>query len=134
VDVVLDVPGGSTVSGTGIIVYTWNGGDNQLWAIQPAPNNPGFSVFRNKKSQLLLTVPPVAGGQVIQVADNGQDTQLWRFVPTGDGLSNYVINKHSGLVLDVKGVNAWDGTPVIHYKQNNGANQQWYGGVPNVPG
>jgi hypothetical protein len=134
--VVLDVPGGSTDPFAPIIIYQANGGDNQLWNIKPVDWAEGFFWIGNKKSQLVLTVPDTPGGQVFQEGINGQDTQLWRFVRDNNVAVvpvSFVVNKHSGLVLDVRGGGIGDGTPVIHYQQNGGSNQLWFGGDEALP-
>jgi len=127
---VLDVPGGNTAPFTPIIIYQPNGGDNQLWNFEPVLDDPGFFWIGNKKSQLLLTAPTNPGGQVFQLGNNASDLQMWQFVPANDVLrrANYIVNKHTGLVLDIKGDTIENGTPVIQYQLNHGKNQQWYGG------
>jgi hypothetical protein len=123
---VLDVAGASTEPGAGIIIDQFNGGDNQWWSITAVAD--GFFWIVNKKSRCFLSAPGSSEGQVFQSQTNAEDTQLWRFMPTGDGATNYVVNKHSGLVLDVERAEFTNGTAVIQFPRNNGVNQQWFGG------
>ncbi|KAL5530935.1 hypothetical protein ACEPAG_3811 [Sanghuangporus baumii] len=52
-------------------------------------------------------------------------SQMWLIEPLTDGVSFTIRNAQSGNVLDVKGSNTDDGTPIIIYQQLNNPNQQW---------
>jgi hypothetical protein len=131
---VLDVAGGSTQPGAGIVLYGQsNSRESQLWNIYPAKDDPGYFYIGNKKSQLVLTVTaeiPGNGAQVFQTGLDNSDAQKWRFAPAGDphSLFDYVFNKFSGLVLDLEENRIADGTPILQYIQNGGRNQYWRGG------
>jgi|GEM_PF-483484 hypothetical protein len=54
---------------------------------------------------------------------NNNLAQQWKFESTG---SNYVIvNRSSGLAIDVSGGSINNGNTLIQYSRHNGANQQW---------
>jgi elongation factor Tu len=52
---------------------------------------------------------------------------MWRFLPIGDGVSYYLMTKHSSKVLDVSGGPAAlsNGAPLQQWSPLAGANQRW---------
>ncbi|KAL9585731.1 MAG: hypothetical protein Q9212_001350 [Teloschistes hypoglaucus] len=89
--------------------------------------------IRNKSSGSVLGIGATTGGLVPSA---GQDkigprqtladrSQMWLTEPLSDGVSFRIRNAQSGDVLDVRGSEVADGTPVIIYGQTNNPNQQW---------
>jgi len=125
---VIDVPGGSKNGGTPVILFQehdFNPGDNQLWELRLTGESDGsghpFVFIINKNSGLALTVPNIpqfdVGAPVFQTTLLQSDNQKWlQFPPPNQPGLFLFSNKHSAMVLDVKGANSSNGTPII---QNN---------------
>jgi hypothetical protein len=122
-DWVLDIAGKNP--GDGIMLNGQVEQDSQYWDIFTAQGDPGYFHIGNKLTQLVISVPAIRGDEArVFLSGLGPwDTQKWRFEPGIHG--NYVINKFSGLVLDVEHANYAQGTSIIQYLRNGGLNQQW---------
>lgn len=128
---VIDLPGGTKKPGAGIILYAQTNGVNQHWELRDTgeQNNNGVHYYNiiSHASGLALTVTAQrgagVGAQVFQAGLGPWDTQKWA-IGSGD---TFIVNKFSGLVLDIQGDNLSLGTPIITYTQNpvNNANQRW---------
>jgi len=79
----LDVQGGSTANGTPVILYTANGGNNQLWSF--TRNSDGtykFSPGSNAAAGLdNANNSTAAGNAIIQWTFNGGLNQEWVVAP-----------------------------------------------------
>ncbi|WP_027379525.1 DUF3472 domain-containing protein [Chryseobacterium daeguense] len=94
---------------------------------QPANIDPNvFYRIKNVGSNLYITPQnySTAGSvKMVQQNFNSNLTQQWRFEKTG---SNYIIiNRASGLAIDVPGSNINNGTTLIQYQKHGKTNQQW---------
>jgi len=72
-----------------VLQYSWHGGDNQLWSIEPLDN--GYYVVRNKFSGYVLTIhneSKESGEKVIHYHYYGHPGQHWSF-----GANNVVYVK-----------------------------------------
>jgi len=121
----LDVNGGSTVNGAGIIQWPQNGGNNQQWQI--TDNGGGYYKITNRNSGLALDVnsaSTVNGAGIIQWPWNGGNNQQWQLTATSDGIYK-AINRNSGLALDVNGASTANGAGIIQWPWGGGNNQQW---------
>jgi hypothetical protein len=121
----LDVNGGSTVNGAGIIQWPQNGGNNQQWQI--TNNGGGYYKVTNRNSSLALDVngsSTANGAGIIQWTWNGGNNQQWQLTATSDGIYK-AINRNSSLALDVNGASVANGAGIIQWPWNSGNNQQW---------
>lgn len=121
----LDVNGGSTVNGAGIIQWPQNGGNNQQWQI--TNNGGGYYKVTNRNSGLALDVNSSStanGASIIQWTWNGGNNQQWQLTATSDGIYK-AINRNSSLALDVNGASVTNGAGIIQWPWNSGNNQQW---------
>jgi hypothetical protein len=95
----------------------------------------GYWYIQNYYSGLVLDVPNGStkiGTPIQQYPYNGGDNQLWYFIP----ISTYyygsydtaylIVNKKSGMVLDVPGFSTSNGTIIQQYQRNDGRNQRWW--------
>jgi hypothetical protein len=115
----LDVNGGSTVNGAGIIQWPQNGGTNQQWII--TSNGGDYYKITNRNSGLALDVNgglTANGTGIVQWPWSGANSQQWQLTTTSDGIYK-AINRNSGLALDVNGVG------IIQGPWTGGNNQQW---------
>ncbi|MDB5149665.1 MAG: hypothetical protein JWQ57_3685 [Mucilaginibacter sp.] len=121
----LDVNGGSTANGAGIIQWPQNGGNNQQWVI--AANGGGYYKVTNRNNGQSLDVnmsSTANGAGIIQWPWNGGNNQQWQLTATSDGIYK-VINRNSGLALDVNGASTTNGAGIIQWPWGGGTNQQW---------
>jgi len=121
----LDVNGGSTVNGAGIIQWPQNGGNNQQWQI--TDNGGGYYKIANRNSGQALDVnmsSTANGAGIIQWPWNGGNNQQWQLTATSDGIYK-AINRNSGLALDVNGASTANGAGIIQWTWGGGNNQQW---------
>ena len=123
----LDVSGGSTSLGAGVIDWVANGGANQSWTFIPYSTN--VYEIENNNSGMCLTTDNVAGDQVYQFACLGASTQLWYTQLTPSSTSDWTIrSQSSGLYLDVNGDSPWQGTSIDTWYFNGGYNQ-YFGAI-----
>ena len=107
-------------------VYT----DAQLWTLDLTPV-PGVFYITNKASGQVLTVPAgVKDGIFPTLASkraNYDPEQLWKFVPSGDGvyrmIQNYSLDGN-GMVLDGAGGGA--GKEIYMWSRADNDNQKFY--------
>jgi hypothetical protein len=74
----LDVSGGSTAAGAGIVQWTNNGGNNQMWNMIQVIQ--GTYLMENERSRLLLNTQGVAQGTQLVQRGSGSytDPQMWK--------------------------------------------------------
>jgi alpha-L-fucosidase 2 len=122
---VLDVYGGSTADGAKVVQWSWTGGTNQQWRLEPNSDQSFRLVSRG--SGKVLQNPggsTTQGTQLDQWSDTAGTHQWWRLVDAGDGYHR-LVNVRSGLVADVSGGSLNDGAQVVQWAANGGTNQQW---------
>ncbi|SRR5579871_2355115 len=119
----LDMSGGSTSSGGGLIQWYANGGANQEWTFIPYGGTNNYMI-QNVNSQLCLTTDGVAGDQLTQFPCAGGPSQIWH-TPLNPSLvaAATIMNPWSGLYMDVYGDSPWAGAGIDAYYYNGGNNQ-----------
>lgn len=115
----LDDPGFSVTSGTQLIQWSPNGGNNQKWRF--TNNGSGQYTITNGFSGLYMTD---ASGKLTQAAQSNAANQLW-ILKAGSNGAYTLTNKGTGKVMDDPGFNTADGTGIITWSANGGANQNW---------
>jgi hypothetical protein len=136
----LDIRGASKDGFAPAILFSSNGGDNQMFELRPtgetdaAGNN--FVWIIAKHSGMALSVPLEPrfdkGAQVFQeplltgAPGREGDVQKWLQSPGPRGQGIIFGNKWSSLVLDVQGSSTNDNTPIIQWDQTNNPNQLWF--------
>jgi Ricin-type beta-trefoil lectin domain-like/Bacterial TSP3 repeat len=98
---VLDVQWPNTGLGTNVGQYTWNG---------------GLAVTGGSTSN---------GGNVIQWTSDNTPSQDWKVIGTDQTGVYQVVNRNSGLSLDVEGISTADGANVHQWSWWGGNNQKW---------
>jgi hypothetical protein len=122
---VLDVSGASTANGAKAVQWSWTGGANQQWRLEPNADQSFRLVSRSSGKVLESPGGSTApGAQLDQWSDTAGTHQWWRLVDTGDGYYR-LVNVHNGLVADVSGGSLNDGAQVVQWAANGGTNQQW---------
>jgi hypothetical protein len=119
----LDVSGGSTQLGAGVIDYWANGGANQQWIFQTTGAYNTYEII-NVNSHQCLTADGTAGDQVYQFTCVGSPTQQWVTGLNPGSIYAYTIqNVSSGLYLDVSGNSPWPGATIDTWYYTGGQNQ-----------
>ncbi|MEV5957766.1 RICIN domain-containing protein [Streptomyces sp. NPDC051987] len=118
----LDVAGGSTSPGGGVIQWYANGGANQNWTFYSYGNST-YEII-NGNSNMCLSTDGVAGDSVYQMPCVGAQYQMWRtpLTPSLIGAAT-IYNPWSGLYLDVNGASPWAGASIDTWYWNGGSNQ-----------
>ncbi len=111
----LDVAGGSTSNSANIQIWQWNETPAQRWRL--VNNENGSFTLESLCSGLLLTQ---YGTNVIQanISTNNPESQQWNAIPSSIG-GICLINKASGLALDISGAGDWNGNNVGVYQKND---------------
>jgi hypothetical protein len=120
---VLDVAGGSTANGAGVVQWYGYGGGNQRWNV--VDQGDGTETIVNQNSGKCLTTDGVPGHQLYQFTCIGSPAQKWtgtlgRAWLDGPG---QLRNPASGLVMDVNGGSIAAGTAIITWYDNYADNQ-----------
>ncbi|MDR0500056.1 MAG: RICIN domain-containing protein [Coriobacteriales bacterium] len=130
---VLDVKGGIAANGSSLIIWPFNGNDNQLFGLEfpPAPLDFGGEFLFKTAVPGVDRALDIAGAS----KDNGAALLLWDthgylnqwfdviYIPETGYYS--IINQRSGKALDVTGASMYKGAQVIQWGSHNGFNQQW---------
>jgi hypothetical protein len=115
----LDDPAFSVSSGTQIIQWSTNGGPNQRWRF--TNNGSGQYTISNEFSGLYLTD---GSGKLTQAGQSNQANQLWTVQASSNG--TYTLkNKATGNVIDDPAFDTQEGTGILTWSTNGGANQNW---------
>jgi hypothetical protein len=121
----LDVYGGQTHNGVGLIQYRCHGGNNQRFAAHQLPN--GNYVFQAVHSGRVLDVYGGHTGNGVRIIQwdrhNGRNQQ-WRLYKDNLGFFELVA-EHSGRCLDVAGWSLADVGAIIQWDCHHGNNQKW---------
>jgi Hypothetical glycosyl hydrolase family 15/Ricin-type beta-trefoil lectin domain-like len=115
---VLDDPSYSVKSGTQIIQWASNGGNNQKW--QFTSNGSGYYTIMNYYSGLYLTSQ---NGLLLEVTKNNADSQLWSL--SGSAPTYVLLNKATNQVIDDPGSSLKQGIGIVTWAANGGQNQKW---------
>ncbi|MGW3123912.1 glycosyl hydrolase family 95 catalytic domain-containing protein [Streptomyces sp. NPDC001107] len=121
---VLDVAGGSTADGAGLIQWGWSGSQNQQWRLQPDADGSFRLVARHSGKVVDSPGSSGQGAQLIQWPDGNSDNQHWKVVDAGGGYVR-LVNVRTSLCADVDGGSADNGAKVIQWPVGDGTNQQW---------
>ncbi|GAA4409604.1 RICIN domain-containing protein [Actinokineospora soli] len=119
----VDVSGASAAPGTPLIQWSVHGGLNQQFDF--IASGDGHYRVRARHSGLVLQVEGTAGGaDITQRPDTNAPTQQWRLIahPTGDVS---LVNRHTGLAMDVWGASTADGARVSQWQTTNAPNQRF---------
>ncbi len=125
-DLVLDNPHSSTVAGSNIHVWAYNGGANQQWEL--TYDREGYATLVNKASGKALDVTAGSsrpGTNIEQWDTIGSTAQKWNVKRNTDGTYTLISCVGNDVAADVAGANAANGTNVLLWNKTNAANQKW---------
>ncbi|MEV7230401.1 MULTISPECIES: family 16 glycosylhydrolase [Polymorphospora] len=111
----IDVPGGNSVDGARLQLWTCNGTAAQQWTA------PGDGTLRALGKCMDVAWGSSANGAAIQLANcSGNPAQQFVLSAAGD-----LVNPQANKCVDVSAWNSADGTPLQLWECNGGANQKW---------
>lgn len=117
---VLDIRGGSSASGTEVLLYTKHGQSNQRWYFEQEDRHfLVVSQSRDKNNLVLDVAGGRKGGKLLGWTAASTDNQLWQM----DRMGHLICKK--ALVADIRGGNKDHGTDVIGFDKHEGNNQLW---------
>jgi hypothetical protein len=126
----LDLPGASAGAGAQVQQRESEVAPGQHWRVQPL-GKFGFMMISNVRTGLMLAIPDRStrdGAPLVQAKANADDTsQQWVMESAGNG-EVWVVNRHSGKVLDLPGddVSRRSGTGVQQWqRQDRAKDQRW---------
>ncbi|NJQ02524.1 glycoside hydrolase family 2 TIM barrel-domain containing protein [Streptomyces zingiberis] len=118
-----DVEGAATAAGARLVQWPAGSGLNQQFDF--VPSSGGYHRIRARHSGLVLQVSSTAtGADITQQADNGGAAQQWRVTDLGGGLIG-LVNRQSGLAMDVWEGSTADGARISQWTENGGGNQRF---------
>ncbi|MFC3491008.1 glycoside hydrolase family 2 TIM barrel-domain containing protein [Glycomyces rhizosphaerae] len=117
-----DINGASTSAGAALIQWTANSGPNQQFEFIAAG---GYYKIRARHSNLVLQVASNAtGADITQQPDTGAASQQWTLTDHGGGTVS-LVNRASGLTMDVWAQSTEDGARISQWNATGGANQRF---------
>jgi alpha-L-fucosidase 2 len=117
-----DINGASATAGAALIQWQSTSGLNQHFDFLPADS--GHYRIRARHSGLVLQTNGSSGGDVTQQPDTNAASQQWRVVDHGgEGVS--LVNRQSGLAMDVWQSSTADGARISLWTPAGSANQRF---------
>ncbi|MFB6725774.1 glycoside hydrolase N-terminal domain-containing protein [Kribbella sp. NPDC056345] len=118
-----DINGASAAAGATLIQWQLHSGLNQQFDF--LPSDGGHYRIRARHSGLVLQVAGNAtGADITQQPDTQATSQQWRLVDQGGGAVS-LVNRQSGLAMDVWSSGTADGARVSQYTLTGAANQRF---------
>jgi hypothetical protein len=119
---VTEIAGASTAVGAALIQWPSNGGQHQQFEFIDAGS--GYVRIKARHSGLVLQVAnPTSGADITQQPDTNTTSQHWKISDEG-GVVN-LINRQSGLAMDVWQRSTADGARISQYTYSGGTNQRF---------
>jgi endoglucanase len=121
----LDVSGGSTIAGTGLVQYPWHDGTNQQWELTDLGN--GYEEIANVKSGQVVDVSGAStsnGANVIDWPWHSGSNQEWRVTADSPGYYG-LTNANSGKALGVYHASLSNGARIDQWTVNGKCAQEW---------
>jgi len=118
-----DINGASTSAGGLLIQWATGSGFNQQFDF--LPSDSGYYRIRVRHSGLVLQVASSStGGDITQRADTSATSQQWRIVEHGGDVVS-LVNRQSGLAMDVWQAATTDGARISQWSVTGSANQRF---------
>ena len=118
-----DISGGSTAAGATLIQWSAHAAPNQQFDFLASAD--GYYRIRARHSGLVLQVAsPASGADIMQQPDGDAASQQWKPVDQGGGAVS-LVNRLSGLAMDVWGASTADGARISQYAASGNANQRF---------
>ncbi|MEV0570716.1 RICIN domain-containing protein [Dactylosporangium sp. NPDC050588] len=119
---VAEITGASTAAGAGLAQWTSNGGQHQQFAFIDAGG--GYVRIKARHSGLVLQVAGnTSGAAITQQPDTNAAGQQWRLTEQGGTVS--LVNRQSGLAMDVWERSTADGARISQYAYSGNPNQRF---------
>lgn len=119
----LDVTDWSSADGAPVQQWLYHAGNNQLWALRRVDD--AHYQFECKHTGKCLTASDDGRPAVVQQPFRHRNTQKWRLV-SANGRSYRIVNKATGLCLDVHKAKPDDGVRIVQNPPSGAENQMWW--------
>ncbi|GAB2602626.1 glycoside hydrolase N-terminal domain-containing protein [Streptomyces capparidis] len=116
-----DIESASTAAGAALIQWTANGGANQRFDFLASAG--GHYRIRSRNSGLVLQAAD-SGAGIAQQPDTDATGQQWRVVDQGGGVVS-LVNRRSGLAMDVWQASTADGARISQWNLTGAPNQRF---------
>jgi alpha-L-fucosidase 2 len=118
-----DINGASTAAGAGLVQWPATSGLNQQFEF--LPSDGGYHRIRVRHSGLVLQIAGGSNGSdITQQPDTDAAGQQWRVADHGGEVCS-LINRQSGLAMDVWQASTSDGARICQWTLTGGANQRF---------
>jgi alpha-L-fucosidase 2 len=118
-----DITGASTAAGAQLVQWQTGGGLNQQFDF--LPSDGGYHRIRVRHSGLVLQAAGSSTGtDITQQPDTNATNQQWRVEDQGSGVAR-LVNRQSGLAMDVWQASTADGARISQWTPSTGANQRF---------
>jgi regulation of enolase protein 1 (concanavalin A-like superfamily) len=126
---VMDVTGDA--NGAPVVQQTFDGDDSQLWNVEWQGNDRYRATHVASAKALDHGGSTGPGENLVIQPSSGATSQLWKFIPDGDGFCR-IESESSGLVAGVSGGSTVDGANIAQEISNGSDSQQWMPGLANA--
>ncbi len=123
----LDVPSGSTSSGTALQLWNDNNNSAQRWQIQ-VQSNGNYELVPQSATTLRLTARSPGnwdGNLVEQATDANTNAQRWTLLDQGNGIYEFSPQSSTTRRMNVIGAGTTDGTGTEIRTDNNNSGMRW---------
>lgn len=124
----IDIPGARAANYSILHLWSYHGGDNQVWYINPVPSEPNLVYIESWLDSRRMDMGGVIqNGAPVFTWDpiDGNLNQLWRLERLDDG-SYKIISEFSGYCLEVdNSQNGSLGSKIQTWEWHGGPNQRW---------
>jgi alpha-L-fucosidase 2 len=118
-----DINGASTAAGAQLIQWSAGTGPNQQFEF--LPSDSGYYRIRARHSGLVLQVSVSgSGADITQQPNTGATAQQWQVIDHGGGTVS-LVNRQSGLAMDVWEQSTADGARISQWAATGSANQRF---------
>ncbi|HFU4056103.1 TPA: RICIN domain-containing protein [Streptococcus suis] len=121
---IVSVQDGSTSSGANIRLEQDRNTENQIFTI--THHNEGFyKIIQKSSGNAIDAEGDVTGNNIASHRFHGGSNQQWIIRPTGDGYTYEIIDRRSGLVMDIAGGRIENGTNIQLWESNGTGAQKF---------
>ncbi|MFI3096986.1 RICIN domain-containing protein [Streptococcus suis] len=120
----VSVQDGSTNSGVNIRLEQDRNTENQVFTI--THHNEGFyKIIQKSSGNAVDAEGDINGNNIASHGFHGRNNQQWIIRPTGDGYTYEIIDRRSGLVMDIAGGRIGNGTNIQLWESNGTGAQKF---------
>ena len=103
-------------------IQMWEAADLHDYTFYVTYVGDGYYKITSRYSGLAVTI---LDSNIVQASYTGADTQLWKFVSSGNNGSYYIVSKYNNLYLSMSNDLPASGVNVIAHATGGTTSQQW---------